>query len=71
VFLVGYQDPDSAGELLLRGAAKLDIDGQPVPVRAKVHSFSCFSGHADAAEVDAWLANVPKTSTIVLVHGDS
>lgn len=70
VFLVGYQDPDTAGELLLHGAGKLDIDGQPVPVRAKVHSFSCFSGHADAAEIDAWLANVPKTSTIVLVHGD-
>ena len=70
VFLVGYQDPDTAGELLLRGATKLDIDGQSVPVRAKVHSFSCFSGHADAAEVDAWLANVPKTATVVLVHGD-
>ena len=70
VFLVGYQDPDTAGELLLRGATKLDIDGRSVPVRAKVHSFSCFSGHADAAEVDAWLANIPKTATVVLVHGD-
>jgi len=70
VFLVGYQDPDTAGELLLRGATKLDIDGQSVAVRAKVHSFSCFSGHADAAEVDAWLANVPKTATVVLIHGD-
>jgi metallo-beta-lactamase family protein len=70
VFLVGYQDPDTAGELLLHGATKLDIDGHSVPVRAKVHSFSCFSGHADAGEVDAWLANVPKTATIILVHGD-
>jgi len=70
VFLVGYQDPDSAGVLLLRGATKLEIDGQSVPVRAKVHSFSCFSGHADAGEIDAWLIDVPKTSTVVLVHGD-
>jgi metallo-beta-lactamase family protein len=67
--LVGYQFRGSAGELLLHGATKLDIDGQEVPCRAKVQAFSCFSGHADAADVDAWLVNIPKESTVVLVHG--
>ena len=69
VLLVGYQASDTAGYRLLRGAKTLEIDGRPVAVRAKVRSFSCFSGHADAAQVDAWLANVPNESTIVLVHG--
>ena len=70
VLLVSYQDPDSAGGLLKQGAAKLDIDGQAVPVRAKVQSFQCFTGHGDATDIDAWLADVPQTATIVLVHGD-
>ncbi len=70
VLLVSYQDPDSAGGLLKRGAAKLDIDGQSVPVRAKVQSFQCFTGHGDATDIDAWLADVPPTAAVVLVHGD-
>ena len=48
----------------------MTIDEKTVPVRAKIHSFSCFSGHGDSAEIDAWLANVPKTATVMLIHGD-
>jgi metallo-beta-lactamase family protein len=70
VFLVGYQDPETAGARLAHGADKLDIEGQSIPVRAKVQAFSCFSGHGDAADIDAWLANVPQDATVVLVHGD-
>jgi metallo-beta-lactamase family protein len=70
IVLVGYQTAGSAGELLLHGATKLDVEGRAIPIRAKVRSFSCFSGHADASEIDAWLANVSKQATVVLVHGD-
>ncbi len=70
IILVGYQPAGSAGELLLHGAAKLDVDGRPIPVRAKVHSFSCFSGHADASEIDAWLSGVSRQAKVILVHGD-
>ena len=35
-----------------------------------MQAFSCFSGHGDAADIDAWLANVPQDATVVLVHGD-
>jgi metallo-beta-lactamase family protein len=70
IILVAYQPQGSAGERLLHGAATLEIDGQPIPVRAGVHSFSCFSGHADASEIDAWLAHVSKQATVVLIHGD-
>jgi metallo-beta-lactamase family protein len=70
IVLVGYQTAGSAGELLLHGATKLDVDGQAIPIRAKIHSFSCFSGHADATEIDAWLSGISKQATLVLVHGD-
>lgn len=39
-------------------------------LQAKIHSFSRFSGHADAGEIDAWLSTVPKKATLTLVHGD-
>ena len=32
--------------------------------------YSCFSGHGDAAENDAWLSN-NRTSRIFLIHGDA
>jgi metallo-beta-lactamase family protein len=70
ILLVAYQPAGSAGELLLHGATKLDIDGEAIPVRAKVQPFSCFSGHADAAEIDTWLGAIAKDSTVILVHGD-
>ena len=40
-----------------------------IPVAASVHVFGCFSGHGDARENDAWLAN-NRSSRIFLVHGD-
>jgi metallo-beta-lactamase family protein len=70
ILLVAYQQSGSAGDLLLHGAKELDIDGQSVPVRAKVQAFSCFSGHADASQVDAWLGNVSKQAAVILIHGD-
>lgn len=69
VFLVGYQDPGSAGDLLKQGVGEVEIDGGRVPVRAKVRAFQCFSGHGDSADIDAWLTNVSKQATLVLVHG--
>ncbi|MEN6458514.1 MAG: MBL fold metallo-hydrolase [Thermoguttaceae bacterium] len=70
ILLVSYQDPESVGDLLKHGATQLEIDGQSVAVRAQVRSYQCFTGHGDAADIDRWLANVPKTATVVLVHGD-
>ncbi len=71
VFLVGYQDPVSAGGLLERGSGQLTIGDQQIPVRAQVHSFRCFSGHGDAADIDRWLTNVRPEALVVLVHGDT
>ena len=74
VFLVGYQDPQSTGGKL-RAAEKdgkrfLEIDGEQVEIRAAVENFSGFSGHANAEEIDEWLAVHGKDSQVFLVHGD-
>ena len=38
-------------------------------MRCTVSSYSCFGGHGDAAENDAWLAN-NRNARIFLIHGD-
>ena len=79
VCLVGYQSPGTCGfqlKAIAEGRAKKQVvavrDGETrreIPVAASVHFFGCFSGHGDARENDAWLAN-NRTSRIFLVHGD-
>jgi metallo-beta-lactamase family protein len=74
VFLVGYLDPQSTGGKLKtaekEGKRFLEIDGEQVEIRAAVENFSGFSGHANAAEIDEWLAVHGKDSQVFLVHGD-
>jgi len=50
-------------------AAVLELDGERISVRAPVQYFRCFSAHADAKEMDAWLGNIRRTATVALVHG--
>lgn len=47
----------------------LELDGRRIAVRAAVRAYRCFSGHADAKEMDAWLARVPPNAPLILVHG--
>ena len=70
VCLVGYQSPGTPGHSLRSGAKEISVGGQQIPVRCDVRSYSCFSGHGDAAENDAWLSN-NRTSRIFLIHGDA
>lgn len=70
VLFVGYQAQGSRGRKLLEGASEIRIHGREVPVRAEITSLSGFSAHADAAEVDRWLASTPPPKTTFCVHGE-
>ncbi len=73
LFLVGYQAQGTPGRKFQEGCKEISVvvDGRTssVPVRASVRTFGCFSGHADAIEIDEWLAANLK-SRIYLIHGD-
>ena len=69
VCLVGYQSPGTHGHSLRSGAREIMIGGRKVPVRCTVSSYSCFGGHGDASENDAWLSNNHR-ARIFLIHGD-
>lgn len=74
VFLVGYQDPKTTGGKLKAaekdGKRFLEVDGERIEIRAAVETFSGFSGHANAAEIDEWLSVQDRNSRVFLVHGE-
>ena len=67
----GFQVGGSRGARLVAGEREVKIHGEMVPVRAEVHQLEGFSGHADRAELLAWLRAVrrPPQQTFV-VHGE-
>ena len=71
VFTVGYQDPDTPGGQLRSDRDEILWDGESISVNAKHLSFSLFSGHADALELEYWLSNQNRTDArIFLMHGE-
>jgi metallo-beta-lactamase family protein len=71
VVLAGFQAGGTRGARLVAGERSLRIFGEDVPVRAEVQQLEGFSGHADQAELLAWLGQVrqPPRQTFV-VHGE-
>jgi metallo-beta-lactamase family protein len=70
VFLIGWQDPNSPGDRLMKRERVLTVDGKKIIVKASVHDFGCFSGHGDAKDIDQWLNANSRKASIFLVHGD-
>jgi|GEM_PF-1394824 len=61
--------PSAAATPRSPGESILDWNEKQLPVRAAVRYFRCFSAHADAKEMDAWLSQIHRGATLVLVHG--
>jgi metallo-beta-lactamase family protein len=55
ILLTGYQAPGSLGRRIQDGAREVSIDGERIPVRARIAALTGYSGHADR---DALLAFV-------------
>lgn len=71
VILPGYQSEGTRGRQLADGARHVKMLGEYVPVRANVVVADAFSAHADADELCAWLAPVPRPDTCYVVHGEA
>lgn len=77
LFLVGYQMPGSRGaevrekyETRATESAESERFRPDAGFRCEITDWKCFSGHADARGMDAWLADLPRDTLLVLVHGD-
>ncbi|HNX51079.1 MAG TPA: MBL fold metallo-hydrolase [Thermoanaerobaculaceae bacterium] len=71
VLFVGYQAEGTRGRAILEGAESVKIFGEIVPVRAQVRSISSLSAHADADELEIWLArSETQPRTVFVTHGE-
>jgi len=71
VVFVGYQAQGTRGRILQDGARQVTIYGQEVAVRARIHTLSGLSAHADLEETIGWLGGFERPPAMTyLVHGE-
>jgi metallo-beta-lactamase family protein len=71
VLLVGFQAQGTLGRILQDGARHVRIMGEEIEVHAQIRSLDLYSGHADAAELVAWIRErLPLSGKLFLVHGE-
>ena len=69
VIFVGFAAEGTLAREIIDGAKTVQLLGEPVRVRAHVHTINGFSAHADQRELLAWQASAGAARTF-LVHGE-
>ena len=70
IVFVGYAAQGTLARRIIDGAEQVSIYGEPIPVRASIHTIGGFSAHADQAELLAWHESTGNPKTTFLVHGE-
>ncbi|HUJ42737.1 MAG TPA: MBL fold metallo-hydrolase [Opitutaceae bacterium] len=71
VIIAGYQGNGTLGRLLVDGAKQVTIFGEPIAVRAQIHTLGGFSAHAGQTDLAAWFAPLAASRPrILLTHGE-
>lgn len=71
VLIVGYQGHGTLGRQLVDGAKKVFIYGEPIAVKARIHTLGGFSAHAGQSDLMAWFGKLAASKPrVVLTHGD-
>jgi metallo-beta-lactamase family protein len=71
VLITGFQAADTLGRKLVEKWREVRIFGEPMRVRAEISSLDELSGHADQAELLAWIKPLaPALRKVFLVHGE-
>ncbi|MBL9136367.1 MAG: MBL fold metallo-hydrolase [Verrucomicrobiales bacterium] len=71
VLIVGFQGRGSLGRRLIEGEKLVTIHGEPIAVRAQIHTLGGFSAHAGQSELLQWFSTLaPSKPRVVLTHGE-
>jgi metallo-beta-lactamase family protein len=69
IVFVGFQAHGTLGRRLVDGAKEVEIDHEPITVKARTFTINGFSAHADQAALEGWLTT-SRPAHIVLNHGE-
>jgi metallo-beta-lactamase family protein len=73
VLFVDYQAAGTPGRAIQQAkttGASVRLDGEDVPVRARIETLSGLSAHADRVELLRWLRAIPGLRRVGLHHGE-
>jgi metallo-beta-lactamase family protein len=70
IVFVGYAAQGTPARRIIDGAHEIDLFGEPVSVRAHIHTINGFSAHADQQELVDWRGGIGGVETTFIVHGD-
>lgn len=73
LLFAGHQGVGTPGRRIQDAAASgkpVWLDGQEVPVRARIDTLRGLSAHADRKELAAWLSAIPEVKRVALHHGE-
>jgi metallo-beta-lactamase family protein len=72
VVFIGYQAEGTPGRVIQSGRSTVRLDGRYYPIRAKVHTLTGYSAHADQSDLLKFVQGIPeKPKEIRLVHGEA
>jgi metallo-beta-lactamase family protein len=71
VIFPGYQSLGTLGYILTRGAKRVTLYNDTIPVAATILHLAGFSAHADRNELHRWLQTCTTTPHLYAVHGEA
>ncbi|HWB49109.1 MAG TPA: MBL fold metallo-hydrolase [Stellaceae bacterium] len=70
IVFIGFAAQGTLARHIIDGAREVDLLGEPVAVRAQIHTINGFSAHADQHELVDWRRGVAGVERTFLVHGE-
>lgn len=70
IVFVGYQAQGTLGREIIEGAKIVNIMGEEVAVRAKVHTVNGFSAHGDQKDLLRWADGFQSSPMFIVTHGE-
>ena len=70
IIFVGFQAKGTLGRRLIDGETRVKVLGQPIVVKAAIHTIGGFSAHAGQSQLLSWAKHIGGQPQFYLVHGE-
>jgi metallo-beta-lactamase family protein len=70
IIFVGFQAKGTLGRRLVDGETRVKVLGQPIVVKATIHTIGGFSAHAGQSQLLDWAKHIGSKPQFYLVHGE-